>query len=46
MRVWCDPPVYFAVHERLTEASKKALDAAGIGIPYQTIDVNIANREA
>ena len=46
VRVWCDPPVYFAVHERLTEASKKALDAAGIGIPYQTIDVNIANREA
>ena len=42
VRIWADPFTYWDVWEETTRATKVALDAAGIGIPYQTIDVNLA----
>ena len=37
------PDVYWEAREAVTVGCKKALDAAGIGIPYQTIDLNIVS---
>lgn len=41
LRVWCAGADYFAVLEALTDATKRQLDAAGIGIPYPQMDVHI-----
>lgn len=41
VRVWCKTPDYFAVREALTRAIKKALDEAGIGIPFPQLDVHL-----
>ncbi len=41
MRVWCNTPDYFAVLEATTRAVKKALDDAGIGIPFPQLDVHM-----
>ena len=41
VRVWVKGSAYFEAHERLTEATKERLDEVGIGIPYNTIDVNL-----
>ncbi len=41
LRVWSNSADYWAVRERLTRDTKKALDAAGIGIPYPQRDVHV-----
>lgn len=41
VRVWCRAEDYWTVRERLLEKAKKALDAAGIGIPYPQLDVHL-----
>lgn len=40
LRVWCKPADYWATHQQTVRAIKLALDEAGIGIPYATMDVN------
>jgi len=37
------PDDYWTVLELVHDHGKKALDAAGVGIPYQTLDVNIVS---
>jgi len=41
VRVWCNTPDYFAIKDELTLRVKKALDAAGIGIPFPQMDVHL-----
>lgn len=41
VRTFCNDVNYWDVWDATTDAAKKALDEAGIGIPYQTVDVNI-----
>ena len=41
VRVWAKGENFWAVKEALTRAIKIELDEAGIGIPYQTVDVNL-----
>lgn len=41
VRVWCRPDVYWEVRERAVAASKQALDAAGISIPYPQLDLHL-----
>jgi small conductance mechanosensitive channel len=41
IRAWVLTPDYWAVLEELLRAVKYALDDAGIGIPYPTMDVNL-----
>jgi len=41
VRVWAPTADFFAVRERLTQAVKEDLDAAGIGIPYPQMDVHL-----
>ncbi len=41
VRVWCNTPDYFDVYEAATRATKKALDDAGIGIPFPQLDVHV-----
>ena len=41
LRVWCNAADYWALRERLMRDSKKALDAAGIGIPFPQRDVHV-----
>ena len=43
-RVWCRPEDYWAVREILMDRVKRALDQAGIGIPYPQMDVHVAGR--
>ncbi len=40
VRVWTHGDVYWDVHQRTVAAAKKALDAAGIGIPFPQMDVH------
>ncbi len=42
VRVWCNTADYFAVLEDATGAVKDSLDAAGSGIPYPTMDINLS----
>jgi small conductance mechanosensitive channel len=42
VKAWVNTPDYWAVRERLLVAIKKSLDAAGIGIPYPTMDINLS----
>lgn len=44
VRLWAKPEDYFAVMFYMNEQVKKAFDEKGIGIPYQTLDVNITNQ--
>lgn len=46
LRLYCKPADYWAVWEAGTRAAKKALDDAGIGIPYNTVDVNIVSGQS
>ena len=41
VRVWSKTADFFAVKEALTEAIKKALDQAEIGIPFPQMDVHV-----
>jgi small conductance mechanosensitive channel len=41
LRLFCKPSDYWAVWEAGTRAVKVALDEAEIGIPYNTVDVNL-----
>lgn len=41
VRIWSTAADYWATHEATVRAVKRELEAAGIGIPYQTIDVNL-----
>ena len=43
VRVWTTVGDYWAVLDRTADAVKKGLDKAKIGIPYQTVDVNIVS---
>lgn len=43
VRPWCDPAHYWDVYFGTLENGKKALDAAGIGIPFPQRDVHIYN---
>lgn len=40
VRVWCHPSSYWEVRQRLTEATKAALDVAQIGIPFPQMDLH------
>ena len=42
VRVWCKPPEYWDVRQELTVATKKALDAASISIPYPQLDIHVS----
>ncbi|MEL6183596.1 MAG: mechanosensitive ion channel domain-containing protein [Myxococcota bacterium] len=41
LRVWCKASDYWGLREKLLERSKKALDGAGIGIPFPQMDVHL-----
>lgn len=41
VRVYAKPEHYWDVRERITQASKDALDQAGIGIPFPQMDVHL-----
>ena len=43
VRAWTDAPNFSKVRKFMTLEGKKALDAAGIEIPYQQMDVHIKN---
>ena len=43
LRVWCDSNDYWAVNFEMWENVKKALDKAGIEIPYQYVNVIMKN---
>ncbi|MGB7347854.1 MAG: mechanosensitive ion channel family protein [Pirellulaceae bacterium] len=45
VRVWCRPKHYWAVRQDLTAATKKALDAAGISIPYPQLDIHLTQED-
>lgn len=45
LRAWCHPSDYFAVRESALEEAKKALDAAGLGIPFPQMDVHLFNEK-
>jgi len=40
VRVWCKTEDFWVVYERLTRDVKKALDEAGVGIPFPQMDVH------
>lgn len=46
VRVWTTVGEYWGVLEKTTVAVKKALEKAKIGIPYQTVDINIVSGSA
>lgn len=41
VRVWCKTEDFWVVRERATRATKLALDAAGIGIPFPQVEVHL-----
>jgi small conductance mechanosensitive channel len=41
VRVWCETPKYWDVHQALTNDIKVALDEAAIGIPFPQMDVHV-----
>jgi small conductance mechanosensitive channel len=41
VRLWCDPSDYWDVHQAGIRAAKKALDEAGISIPFPQQDVHL-----
>ncbi len=46
VRVWTESANFWVTHEATVRAVKRSLDAARIGIPYQTIDVNLVKPDA
>ena len=42
LRIWCESENYWPLSFGMREAVKKALDTAGIEIPFNQIDVHIA----
>jgi len=44
-RCWAPNGEYWGVMDAMNRAAKYALDNAGIGIPYQTIDINLSKSE-
>lgn len=40
-RAWCDERVYYDAMPALLEAGKKALDAAGVTIPFPQVDIHM-----
>lgn len=44
LRVWCETDYYWDVKARVTEAVKKSFDANGIEIPFDQLQVHIANK--
>ncbi len=44
LRVWTHPANYFVTRETLTEATKNAMDANGILIPYPQMDVHVVGK--
>jgi small conductance mechanosensitive channel len=45
VRVWCDFKDYWPVYYQLTEGIKKSLDANGIPIPFNQLDVHIIDKK-
>jgi len=45
IRPWCHPDNYWDVYFYMHEELKKSFDKAGIGIPYNTMDVNIISNK-
>ena len=45
VRFWTATENYWGVKEALTVAVKRQLDAANIGIPYPTMDINVASSD-
>jgi len=41
IRAWTETGEYWAVRERITQRTKEALDAAGIGIPFPQMDIHL-----
>lgn len=41
VRIWCDTPKYWDVHQQTVRAIKKVLDEKGIGIPFPQMDVHL-----
>ncbi|MCA9581181.1 MAG: mechanosensitive ion channel family protein, partial [Myxococcales bacterium] len=41
VRVWCKTPDFLTCSEQTIRAVKRALDAAGIGIPFPQLDVHL-----
>ncbi len=41
VRVWGDTDAYWDVWQATTEATKRALDQADIGIPFPQMDVHL-----
>jgi len=44
VRPWCDPAVYWDVYFDTLENGKKALDSAGVSIPFPQVDVHMINK--
>ena len=44
-RVWCKSGDYWDVHFALNEEVKKAMDEAGISIPYPQTDIHVYNQD-
>ena len=44
VRLWTDPSNWWDVYFYMNEHVKKGLDKANIGIPYNTMDVNIVSQ--
>jgi small conductance mechanosensitive channel len=45
LRCWANPDLYWDLMDEMGRTAKYALDGAGIGIPYQTVDVNLIKGE-
>ncbi|MCA9651601.1 MAG: mechanosensitive ion channel [Myxococcales bacterium] len=41
VRVWCSPAIYWDVWDATVRAAKRALDDAGISIPFPQLDVHL-----
>lgn len=41
VRAWCNAADYWTVKDAMTAATKKSLDAAGLGIPFPQMDVHV-----
>lgn len=45
IRAWCDSADYWNIYFYLEENMKKAFDAMGIEIPFNQLDVHVANKD-
>lgn len=46
VRLWTEPANYLGLRDKMTLATKKALDAADIGIPFPQMDVHLDHLDA